>query len=120
MADRDPGAFDFLAAFAVGALFGAAAALLAAPQTGEGLRKDLGKKRKRLEKDARKQFGKAGGRLKESGGEWLDEAEEVVSELTTQVAAAVEDGVQTIRHAVADELKDLEKRMGRRKKGLFR
>lgn len=122
MSDRDSNPFDFVAAFTLGALFGAGLALLAAPRTGESLRKDLrkdlGKRGKRFRKDARKELGRTGERIKETGGEWFEGAEGRFSDLSAEIADAVESGLQTIRKTVAAELKDIEKRMGR-KKGLF-
>lgn len=118
MADREGGAIDFTAAFVLGALFGAGVALFLAPKTGESLRKEARKKGKTLKKDAGKHLGKAGERVREAGEEWLEEAEERLGDLTEEITEAVEEGMKTIRHTVAEELKDLEKKVGR-KKGLF-
>jgi gas vesicle protein len=119
MADREGGGIDFAAAFALGALFGAGVALFLAPQSGENLRKEARKKGKGLKKDAEKHLGKAGERVREAGEEWLEEAEERLGGLTEEITEAVEEGMKTIRLTVAEELKDLEKKVGKRK-GLFR
>ena len=119
MSDRDSGGIDFAAAFTLGILFGAGVALLLAPKSGDSLRKDVKKKGRRFRKDAGKQLGKTGERIRASGEEWLEDAEERLQGLTEEIAAAVEDGIRTIRETASDELKGIEKKLGR-KKGLFR
>lgn len=117
MSDRDTPTIDFTVAFALGALFGAGAALLLSPEPDLG--KVVKKKSRRIRKDAGKHLGKAGERIRESGEEWLGDAEHRIGELTEEISEAVEEGVKTIREAATDELKGLEKKLGR-KKGLFR
>src|SRR5688572_11616026 len=112
MADRSTGVIDIAAAFILGAMLGAGLALMLAPKSGEKTRKELGKKSRRWKKDAEK-------RLRESGGEWIDEAEERIDDWSKQIAEAVESGVETIRETVTEELKSLDKKLGG-KKGLFR
>jgi gas vesicle protein len=119
MSERESGAVDFAAAFALGILFGAGIALLLAPKSGGDFKKGLRKRGERLKKDAGKQFGKAGERIRESGEDWLEDAEERLGELTGEIADAVEEGVKAIRATVSEEFKDIEKKLGR-KKGLFR
>lgn len=114
MSDRDAGAVDFAAAFALGALFGAGIALFLAPDSGEKTRKKMKKKGERLRKDADRAIGDA----REVGEEWLDEAEERMVDLTAEMTRAVEQGVATIRGAVSQELDKIEKKLGR-KRGLF-
>ncbi|HUP01743.1 MAG TPA: YtxH domain-containing protein [Gemmatimonadota bacterium] len=119
MGDTDSSGIDFAAAFTLGVLFGAGVALLLAPQKGDELRKGFAKKGRRLQKDAGQQLGKAGERIRETGGEWLEDAEGRLHDLTDEIGQAVEEGIRTIREAAADEIKELEKKLGR-KKGLFR
>jgi len=111
MGDRDTGAVDITAAFALGALVGAGLALFLAPQSGERTRKELGKKSRRWKKSAEKQ-------IREIGDDWAEDAEERIQEWTQQITEAVTGGVETIREAVSDEIKSLEKKLGG-KKGLF-
>ena len=119
--EKDSGALDFTAAFALGALFGAGLALVLAPEKGEKTRKKLEKQGRRWSKTAKSRLEDAGERARETGGEWYEEAEGRVSDLSREIARAVEDGLATIRDAVSEEMSDLEKRLGRRrKKGFFR
>jgi gas vesicle protein len=120
MSQRDIGSFDFTAAFLLGALFGAGVALFLAPKAGDDLRKDVRKRGKRLRKDAGKQFEKAAGSVRETGGAWREDAEDRIADLRTEIAAAVEDGVRSIRETAAEEMKGIEKRIHNRKRGLFR
>lgn len=124
MSQRDFGSFDFTAAFLLGALFGAGIALFLAPKAGDNLRKDLRKdvrkRSKRFKKDAGKQFEKAADSMRETGGAWREDAEVRIADLRTEIAAAVEDGVRSIRETAAEELKGIEKRIHNRKRGLFR
>ena len=124
MSQREHGSFDFVAAFFLGALFGAGLALFLAPKTGDDLRKDVRKRGKRMRKDAGKQFGKqferAAGSLRETGDAWREDAEDRIADLRTEISAAVEDGVRSIRETAAEELKGIEKRIHNRKRGLFR
>ena len=119
MAARDTGLADFIMAFSLGALFGAGLALFLAPHSGEKTRKELGKKSKKWKKQAGKKIESAGENLRETGGEWLEEAEELVDDWSSELADAVEDGLKTIRSAVEDEIGKVEKKLGK-KKGLFR
>lgn len=112
---RDTGSVDFAVAFALGVLVGAGLAVLFAPDSGDKTRKRLGKRSRRWKKEAGKQLDAARG----TSEAWLDEAEDVVEEWTSDIARAVEDGVRTIRDAAAEEMKGLDKKLGR-KKGLFR
>jgi gas vesicle protein len=122
MRHRDMGSFDFTAAFLLGALFGAGVALFMAPKAGDDLRKDLRKdvrkRGKRLRKDAGKQFEKAAESVREAGGAWREDAGDRIADLRTEIAAAVEDGVRSIRETAAEEMKGIEKRI--HKRGLFR
>jgi len=120
MADRDSSLMDFMMAFALGALFGAGLALFLAPQSGDKTRKELGKKSKKWKKQAGKKIEDAGESLRETGGEWLGEAEELVDDWSSEIADAVEDGIKSIRSAVEDEIGKVEKTLGKKKKGLFR
>ena len=112
MGDRNTGVIDIAAAFVLGAMLGAGLALVLAPQSGEKTRKELGKKSRRWKKDAEK-------RMRDAGGEWIDDAEERIEEWSKQIAEVVESGVETIRETVTEELKSLDKKLGS-KKGLFR
>jgi gas vesicle protein len=121
MAAQDSGITDFMMAFSLGALFGAGLALFLAPQAGDKTRKELGKKSKKWKKQAGKKLEGAGETLRETGGEWLEEAEELVDDWSSEITEAVESGIQSIRSAVEDEIGKVEKRLGKRKKkGLFR
>ena len=120
MAAQDTGLADFMMAFSLGALFGAGLALFLAPQSGEKTRKELGKKSKKWKKEAGKKIEIAGENLRETGGEWLEEAEELVDDWSSEIAEAVEDGLKTIRSTVEDEIGKVEKKLGKKKKGLFR
>lgn len=120
MAARDAGLADFMIAFSLGALFGAGMALFIAPQTGEKTRKELGKKSKKWKKQAGKRLDEASETLKETGGDWLEDAGEMVEDWSSGIAEVVEEGIQSIRSAVQDEIEKVEKRIGKKKKGLFR
>ena len=124
MSHRNMGSFDFTAAFLLGALFGAGVALVLAPKAGDDLRKelrtDVRKRGKRLKKDAGRQFERAAGSVREAGGVWREDAGDRFADLRTEIAAAVEDGVRSIRETAAEEMKGIEKRIHRRKRGLFR
>jgi gas vesicle protein len=120
MAADDSGLADFVMAFSLGALFGAGLALVLAPQSGEKTRKELEKKSKKWKKQAGKKFDSASETLKETGGEWLEDAEEIVEDWTSEIAEAVEDGIKAIRSTVEDEIGKVEKKLGKKKKGLFR
>jgi gas vesicle protein len=120
MAAQDSGLADFVMAFSLGALFGAGLALILAPQSGEKTRKELEKKSKKWKKQAGKKFDGASETLKETGGEWLEDAEEIVEDWTSEIAEAVEDGIKAIRSTVEDEIGKVEKKLGKKKKGLFR
>lgn len=139
MSEQDTGGFDFLTLLGLGAVIGAGLALFAGPKSSKELRKDvdklrkeieksseqlrndLGKKSKRWKKEADKQMGKAGTRMRASGEDWLEEAEVKVGDLTNQLSEVVEDGVHTIRETISDELRALEKKLNRKKRrGLFR
>jgi gas vesicle protein len=120
MAARDAGLADFMIAFSLGALFGAGMALFIAPQTGEKTRKELGTKSKKWKKQAGKRLDEASETLKETGGEWLEDAGEMVEDWSSGIAEVVEEGIQSIRSAVQDEIEKVEKRIGKKKKGLFR
>lgn len=121
MGDRDAGATDFVAAFTLGALFGVGLALFLAPQSGEKTRKKLGKKSKQWKKDAGKRVDEVGGRAREVGEEWLEDAEEIAAEVSEEIAAAVRESVELIRRTTAEEIEKLTENLGRkRKKGLFR
>jgi len=121
MTDRDTGMVDFMMAFTLGALFGAGLALFLAPQSGDKTRKELGKKSKKWKKQAGKRIEKAGGELRETGGEWLEEAEGLVDDWSSEIAEVVEDGLKTIRSAVEEEIEKAGKTLSKRKKkGLFR
>jgi gas vesicle protein len=119
MADRDSSLMDFMIAFSLGALFGAGLALFLAPQSGDKTRKELGKRSKKWKKQAGKKVEHAGESLRETGGEWLEEAEELVDDWSSEISDAVEVGIKSIRSAVEDEIGKVEKRLGK-KKGLFR
>lgn len=118
MSQRDGGAVT--AVFVLGALFGAGVALVLAPKTGPDLRKDVRKRGKRIRKDAGKQFEKATESIRETGNDWREDAEERLGALGEEISAAVEEGVRSIRETAAEELKGIEKRLNRRKRGLFR
>lgn len=120
MAASDSGLGDFMIAFSLGALFGAGMALFMAPQSGEDARKELGKKSKKWKKQAGKRLEEASENLKETGGDWLEDAGEMVDDWSSGIADIVEEGIQSIRSAVQDELEKVEKRIGKKKKGLFR
>jgi gas vesicle protein len=120
MSQRNTGSFDFVAAFFLGALFGAGVALFLAPKAGDDLRKDVRKQSRRLKKDAGKRFEKAAGTARERGEVWREDAEGRIADLRTEISAAVEDGVRSIRETAAEELKGIEKRIHNRKRGLFR
>jgi gas vesicle protein len=119
MTTRESGMIDFLMAFSLGALFGAGLALFLAPQAGDKTRKELGKKSKKWKKEAGKKLEGAGETLREAGGDWLEDAEEMVGDWSS-ITEAVESGLQSIRSAVEDEIGKVEKRLGKKKKGLFR
>ena len=121
MAARDAGLADFMIAFSLGALFGAGMALFVAPQSGEDTRKELGKKSKKWRKQAGKKLEEASETLKETGGDLLEDAEGLVDDWSSGIADVVEEGIQSIRSAVQDEIEKVEKRIGKKtKKGLFR
>lgn len=120
MTTRESGMIDFMMAFSLGALFGAGLALFLAPQPGEKTRKELGKKSKKWKKEAGKKLEGAGETLREAGGDWLEDAEEMVGDWSSEITEAVESGLQSIRSAVEDEIGKVEKRLGKKKKGLFR
>jgi gas vesicle protein len=119
MTTRESGMIDFMMAFSLGALFGAGLALFLAPQSGDKTRKELGKKSKKWKKEAGKKLEGAGETLRETGGDWLEEAEDMVGDWSS-ISEAVESGLQSIRSAVEDEIGKVEKRLGKKKKGLFR
>ena len=110
MPDRDNDFVDVAMAFTLGALLGAGLALFLAPDSGQKTRKELGKRGRKLKKRAQKE-------LRAAGEEWVGEAEERIQDWTEQITDAVTSGVETIREAVSDELKGLEKKLG--KKGFF-
>ncbi len=118
MSDRDTGLMDFCVAFALGALAGASLALVMAPERGDKTRKKLEKKSRKLRKKAGKRLDEAGDRVREIGEDWYDEAEDFAADLSKQIADVVEEGVRAIRDTVGEEIKDFEKKLGR-KKGLF-
>jgi len=120
MAAQDSGLADFVMAFSLGALFGAGLALILAPQSGEKTRKELEKKSRKWKKQAGKKIDSASETLKETGGEWLEDAEEIVEDWSSEIAEAVEDGIKAIRSTVEDEIGKVEKKLGKKKKGLFR
>jgi gas vesicle protein len=113
MSQRESGTVDFSAAFLLGALFGAGVALLLAPKAGKDLRKDVSKRGQRIRKDAGKQFEKTAESLRESGTDWMEDTENRLGDLR-------EEGVRSIREAAAEELQGIQKRLDRRKRGLFR
>ena len=120
MATRDGGMADFLMAFSLGALFGAGLALVLAPQSGEKTLKELEKKSRKWRKEAGKRLEETGESLRESGGEILEDAEELVGDWSAEISEAVERGIRSIRAAVEDEIGQVEKRLRKKKKGLFR
>ena len=115
MADRDTGLVDVTVAFALGALFGAGLAILMAPDKGEKTRKRLSKRSRKLKKEAGKRLDEA----RETGEDWLEDAEGTLSEVSEEIADAVQAGVKTIRETVSDEVGRIEKALGKKKKGLF-
>ncbi|HUP20583.1 MAG TPA: YtxH domain-containing protein [Gemmatimonadota bacterium] len=115
MADRDTGMVDVTVAFALGALFGAGLAILLAPDKGEKTRKRLSKRSKKWRKEAGKRLDDA----RETGEDWLEDAEGTLAGVSEEIADAVQQGVKTIRETVSDEVDRIEKQLGKKKRGLF-
>lgn len=95
--------FDFGAIFLLGAFFGAGMAMLLRPKP--SLRKEVRKTGDKLRKEAIK-----------AGGELIEDAEGRLGALGDELSAAVEDGIKTIRAAVAEEVESIEQRLSGRKK----
>ncbi|MFN2384104.1 MAG: hypothetical protein ABR559_07565 [Gemmatimonadota bacterium] len=119
MSHRETGVVDFAAALALGALLGAGLALYFGSRSGGSLRKDVAKKSRTLHKRGRRWTRQTSTHLGKSGARWWGETEKKAGDVGGQISEAVEEGVASIRKAVAEELKHLDKRMGRRKRRIF-
>lgn len=119
MSERESGVVDFAAALALGALLGAGLALYFGSKSGGSLRRDVAKKGRALNKRGRRWTRQTGQHLGTSGARWWGETEKRAANVGDQISEAVEEGVASIRKAVAEELKQLDKRMGRRKRRIF-
>ena len=117
---RRRGAPDGSFISASGLLAASGLALVLAPQSGEKTLKELEKKSRKWRKEAGKRLEETGESLHESGGEILEDAEELVGDWSAEISEAVERGIRSIRAAVEDEIGQVEKRLRKKKKGLFR
>lgn len=103
-----------VAMLALGAMIGAAITVYLTPDPVEYAKKQLRKERDHLKKRANKRFHEA----RASGEDWLGAGSEYALDWTDQIADAVVDGVETIRSTVADEVKRMDKKYGK-KRGPF-
>ncbi|MCA1572138.1 MAG: YtxH domain-containing protein [Gemmatimonadota bacterium] len=107
--------FDPLTAFVAGSVIGAAFALLLAPRRKPSLKKELQKAAKRTRKD----FTKSGKRMRGTTGDILEDGAHVLTEIRKDLERFVDDARESLRDVVNDEMKSLEKGLGKRKSRLF-
>ncbi len=115
MNDNEEKMLDPLMAFVVGSVIGAALALLMGPRRKPALRKELNRAAKRTRKD----FYKSGKRLRGKTGDILEDGAGVVADIRKELERFVDDTRQNLRDVVNDEMKGLEKNLGKRKSRIF-
>jgi gas vesicle protein len=96
MAERRSEAMEHLGWFLLGAVAGAAAALLLAPRSGRETLDALADKGTELAQKARDLASDAQGRA----GEWIDKSREMLDEKTRRLRSAVEAGTQAMRESM--------------------
>jgi gas vesicle protein len=114
MSDRSGGG-EFIAGFLVGALVGAAAAMLFAPQSGEETRVvirdkgiELKDRAEELSTEARRRAEEAQSQAKTRAQEISMQAKDRAREIQTRVKEAIEEGKATATKKKADLLTELE------------
>ena len=112
MSDNDISGFDVVKAFALGALFGAGAALLLAPESGEETRKKIAKQ---TEETKKKIFEKSE-ELREKSSEFLEEGKTTLENFKKDLNKIVTETRGSIKDSIREELAELEKRMEAKKR----
>lgn len=114
MSERSGGG-EFIAGFLVGALVGAAAAMLFAPQSGEETRVvirdkgiELKDRAEELSEEARRRAEEVQGQAKTRAQELSTQAKGKAKEIQTRVKEAIEEGKATATKKKADLLSELE------------
>lgn len=114
MSERSGGG-EFIAGFLVGALVGAAAAMLFAPQSGEETRVvirdkgiELKDRAEELSEEARRRAEEVQGQAKTRAQELSMQAKGKAKEIQTRVKEAIEEGKATATKKKADLLSELE------------
>lgn len=107
--------FDPLTAFVVGSVMGAALAMLLAPRRKPSLKKELGKAAKRTRKD----FKKSSKKLRGTTGDIFEDGANVLADIRKELESFVHEAQENIRDVVNDEMKSLEKGLGKRKSRIF-
>ena len=115
MDDNDDRMFDPLRAFIAGSVLGAALALLMGPRRSPELRKEF----KRAAKKTRKDFKRSGKRLRGTTYDIVGDGAHVLADIRKDLEKFIEDARDGLREVVNDEMKALEKGLGRRKSRLF-
>jgi len=96
MSDHKSDAAGYLGWFFLGAVAGAAAALLLTPRTGQQTREILAERGGELTKRAQGVAADAQGRA----GEWLDKSREIFEEQTQRLMSAFEAGKEAMREEI--------------------
>jgi gas vesicle protein len=115
MNENEEKLFDPLTAFVVGSVIGASLALLLAPRRKPSLRKEL----ERAAKKTRKDFTKSGKKLRGTTGDIVEDGATLLAEMRKDLERFVDDARANLRDVVQDEMKTLEKGLGRRKGRIF-
>lgn len=116
MMDRDDNRMlDPLTAFVAGSVAGALLAVLLVPRRKPSLKKELEKAAKRTRKD----FRKSGKRLRGTTGDIIEDGAHVLADIRRELERFVEDTRESLRGVVNDEMKSIEKGLGKRRSRIF-
>jgi gas vesicle protein len=113
--EREDRLFDPLSAFVAGAVLGASLALLFAPRQRPSFKKELEKAAKKTRKD----FLKSGKRLRGTSEDVIEDGTTVLKDIRKELERFVEDARESLREAVNEEMRSLEKGFSKRKNRIF-
>ena len=114
--DRDDNRMlDPLTAFVAGSVAGALLAVLLVPRRKPSLKKEFEKAAKRTRKD----FSKSGKRLRGTTGDIIEDGAHVLADIRRELERFVEDTRENLRGVVNDEMKSIEKGLGKRRSRIF-
>jgi gas vesicle protein len=106
---------DPLTAFVTGSVVGALLAVLLIPRRKPSLKKELEKAAKRTRKD----FNKSSKRVRGTTGDIIEDGAHVLADIRKELERFVEDTRDSLRGVVNEEMKSIEKGLGKRRSRIF-